>query len=228
MAKTENILINQGTTFTKSYTATSGGIAIDLTNYTITSQLKKMFNSFAAYDFTVTKTDAANGVFEIEMTPEVSDLIEGGRYVYDIEIEDLSANKTRIFEGIAVIKPQVTSSNPYSNVQGIKVVNPDAIHVHDNKDQLDTVKWFSVAAGTSKTIEWGDRLIIDATVAYTCSVPDNPQVGFEFEFVDVNNTFATGNVIIQQVDTTLIDTIAVSGYYKAIWTGSVWKILQLG
>jgi hypothetical protein len=91
VASINNIVIDQGTSFTLSVTLTNDdGTPKNLTTYAVNSQLRKSYytNTFTA--FTTSKVN-----------------LKAGRYVYDIEIEDPSET-VRVIEGIVTVTPEVT------------------------------------------------------------------------------------------------------------------------
>jgi len=233
MIVTRNLIIDQGSSFSESFVAKKDGQIIDLTNYTVVSEIRKIANSYMAYPFTANITSAATGEFTLEMEPDQSEMMEGGRYYYDIELHSTTSSQIlKIVEGIVIVIPQISSSNPFISEQGIKRVNPDAIHVHENLDQLKIVKWWTLAETNQKVVEWGDKLIIVGSIGYELIIPENPQAGFEFDFIDFDNTFglSTGVVIRDDASPTpnVIETVMVSGKYNALYTGASWKITQVG
>ena len=107
MASVNNIVIDQGTTFTLSVTLTNDdGTAKDLTAYTVASQIRKSYytNTFTA--FTASKVNST-GEISISLTAAQTTALKAGRYVYDIEIEDPSET-VRVIEGIVTVTPEVT------------------------------------------------------------------------------------------------------------------------
>lgn len=228
MAISKNISIDQGSTVSIQFQATDGvgGPIIPLGSESaaiVTSEMKKMYNAYTSYPFTVTIDDIEEGLFTISMTPEQSSLITGGRYVYDVEME-LDGVVTRLFEGVVLVKPQVTSSNPFVSVEGVNFGEGNLVHSHDNIPELENFHVF-VEAGTIESVEWGKKYIIDGSIGtFELNVPANPSVGFDFEFIEKNSDI--GTVIIQDTNG-VIDTITVEGYYKALWTGAVWKIIKV-
>ncbi len=82
--------------------------ALNLTGYTSAAQLRKTFTSSTATAFTSTITAATDGVIELSLTDTVTAALDQGRYVWDLVITDAAANKTRVVEGIATIRPGVS------------------------------------------------------------------------------------------------------------------------
>ena len=110
MASISNLYIDQGSTYSNIITvASSTGSALDLTNYTVASQIRKSYGSSTAYDFTASVYNAVDGKVRLQLTSTESSAIPAGRYLYDIEITNTNTSaKTRILEGIVVVTPEIT------------------------------------------------------------------------------------------------------------------------
>jgi hypothetical protein len=110
MAVISNIFIDAGADFTTTVTVTdSAGSAVDLTNYTLASQIRKTYeSSTATVAFTTTKTAATSGQFTLSLNNTQTAAIPHGRYVYDAVITSGSSVKTRVVEGIVTVNPRVT------------------------------------------------------------------------------------------------------------------------
>lgn len=110
MASISNLYIDQGSTYSNIITvASSTGTALDLTNYTVASQIRKSYGSSTAYDFTASVYNAVDGKVRLQLTSEEASAIPAGRYLYDIEITNTNTlAKTRILEGIVVVTPEIT------------------------------------------------------------------------------------------------------------------------
>jgi len=107
MATIENIVIDQGQTFSFSLTlSNTDGTAKDLSDYTVTSQMRKSYYTSTATDFTTAKVDLT-GEITISLSATETSAIKAGRYVYDVEIAS-SVETLRILEGIVTVTPEVT------------------------------------------------------------------------------------------------------------------------
>lgn len=107
MATIENIVIDQGQTFSFSLTlSNTDGTAKDLSDYTVTSQMRKSYYTSTATDFTTAKVDLT-GEITISLSAAETSAIKAGRYVYDVEIAS-SVETLRILEGIVTVTPEVT------------------------------------------------------------------------------------------------------------------------
>lgn len=107
MATVNNIVIDQGTTFSLELNLTNDdGTEKDLTDYTVSSQIRKSYYSNTYTNFTTVKINMA-GTITISLTAEQTQDLKAGRYVYDVEIES-DEETLRVLEGIATITPEVT------------------------------------------------------------------------------------------------------------------------
>ena len=109
MAIISNLTIDQGTTFTASIDCTAADNSpLNLTGYTVAAQLRKTYDSTTKTDFTAIIANATTGRLQISLTPVQTGALSAGRYVYDVEITDLSGIITRVVEGQVEITPGVT------------------------------------------------------------------------------------------------------------------------
>ena len=107
MARKLNLVIDQGTTFSTTFTANDvSNLPIDFTGYTSNSMFRKSYTSSNAYAFTVGLS--SNGSVTLSMNAATTGTITAGRYVYDVEVESSSNVRSRIVEGIITVTPQVT------------------------------------------------------------------------------------------------------------------------
>ena len=111
MAIAQNIIINSDADYLKQFTAKDNtGTVIDLTGYTLASQLRKTYASSASTTFAPVIVSATLGTFTLALTDvqTATGTLERGRHVYDVTITDGSGDITRIQEGIATVSPSVT------------------------------------------------------------------------------------------------------------------------
>ena len=103
--------MDQGSDFSNIITVAGSGGAINLTDYTIKSQLRKSYSSSSFFNFNATIYDAATGRIRIQLSAEASSLIPPGRYLYDIELTNTETGaKNRIVEGIVTVSPEITKT----------------------------------------------------------------------------------------------------------------------
>ena len=110
MATTSNLYIDQGTTFNAIISVKgSNGLPLNLTGYTVKSQIRKSYGSTTAYAFDSTVYDAASGKIKLELAPATSSTIKPGRYLYDVEITATASGfKSRVAEGLVILTPEIT------------------------------------------------------------------------------------------------------------------------
>jgi hypothetical protein len=110
VASISNLFVDQGSDYSNIITiASSTGSALDLTNYTVASQLRKSYGSSTYYPFNATVYDAVNGKIRLQLSATLSSTIPAGRYLYDIEITNtVTTAKTRVLEGTVIVTPEIT------------------------------------------------------------------------------------------------------------------------
>jgi hypothetical protein len=109
MATISNLYIDAGSTYSNIITVTSSnGQPLDLTGYSVASQLRKSYQSSQAFTFTSSIFNAAQGKIRLQLSDLQSEAIPAGRWLYDVEITSASGAKTRVVEGIATVNPQIT------------------------------------------------------------------------------------------------------------------------
>ena len=108
MATISNIVIDQGTTFSLELNLTNDdNSAKNLADYTVTSQMRKSYDSTTATDFTTAKVDAT-GKITISLTATQTAALKSGRYVYDIELNLNDSTVEKVHYGIITVHPQAT------------------------------------------------------------------------------------------------------------------------
>lgn len=109
MATTANIFIDAGANYSNIITVASASTAsLNLTDYTVKSQIRKSYTSSTAYNFTSSIYDAVSGKIRLELTSTQTSAIPPGRYLYDVEITSAAGNRTRVVEGIVTVTPEIT------------------------------------------------------------------------------------------------------------------------
>ena len=110
MASILNQVIDQGATFSKQITVyeTDGTTVQNLTNYTVTSQLRKNYTSTAYTTINATNNSPTNGIIVMSLTAVQTAALKSGRYVYDLQIAAADGTVTRVIEGVITINPEVT------------------------------------------------------------------------------------------------------------------------
>ena len=109
MATISNLYVDQGSDYTTIITVTSAGnVPLNLTGYTVKSQMRKSYSSSIFHNFTSTIYDAPSGRIKIALTAAQSELIVAGRWLYDVEITNGVGVKKRVVEGVVTVTPQIT------------------------------------------------------------------------------------------------------------------------
>lgn len=107
MAGIQNLVVDQGTSFEITINVTlDDGSEKDLTDYTVSSQIRKSYYTNTYTDFTTAKVDLT-GEITLSLTPTQTSALKAGRYVYDVEISS-TEETVRIIEGIVTVTPEVT------------------------------------------------------------------------------------------------------------------------
>lgn len=109
MATISNLFVDAGSDYSNIITVSStNGQPLNLSGYTVASQMRKSYSSSTSYAFTASVYDAANGKVRLQLSAATSSSIPAGRWLYDVEITSTSGSKTRVVEGIVTITPQIT------------------------------------------------------------------------------------------------------------------------
>ena len=110
MAGFAELTIDQGANFSTAVTVKdANGSGLNLSGYTVASQMRKSYYSTTANNFTATVTGIANGEITLSMTAANTSNLTAGRALYDLLISDSSGVKTRVVEGIVTILPNITT-----------------------------------------------------------------------------------------------------------------------
>jgi hypothetical protein len=109
MATISNLFVDAGSDYSNIITVSStNGQPLNLSGYTVASQMRKSYSSSTVYAFTASVYDAANGKVRLQLSASNSSVIPAGRWLYDVEITSSAGAKTRVVEGIVTITPQIT------------------------------------------------------------------------------------------------------------------------
>lgn len=108
MAIKGNLVIDQGSDFSTTINVTDeNGVAIDLTGYTGSAQMRKNYASLTSKTFIVSISPLI-GTVTLSMNAANTSAITAGRYVYDCELTNSANVTSRLVEGIVTVTPQVT------------------------------------------------------------------------------------------------------------------------
>jgi hypothetical protein len=109
MATISNLFVDAGSDYSNIITVSAtNGQALNLTGYTVASQMRKSYGSTTVYNFAPSLYDAPNGKVRLQLSASTSSSIPAGRWLYDVEITSPSGSKTRVVEGIVTITPEIT------------------------------------------------------------------------------------------------------------------------
>lgn len=109
MAIKANLVIDQGTDFSASIDLVDVDDEVyDLTNYTVSSQMRKNYaSSSAAATFTTTHNNSG-GRIGLSLDNANTSALDPGRYLYDVEITSPGGIVSRVVEGIVTVTPGMT------------------------------------------------------------------------------------------------------------------------
>lgn len=109
MAAITNFYIDIGSTFGAVITVNgSDGHPLNLTGFSVKSQIRKSYASPTAINFNAEIFSILGGQVRVSLTDEQTEVIKPGRYMYDIEIQSPVGEKLRVSEGIIIFTPQIT------------------------------------------------------------------------------------------------------------------------
>lgn len=109
MAAFSEIVIEQGATFETTVSVTDvWNNAINLSNYTTQSQMRKSYNATTSHTINTAVTNAGLGEITLSIPAANTSILPAGRMLYDLKITSNTGIVTRVVEGIAVILPSVT------------------------------------------------------------------------------------------------------------------------
>lgn len=114
MAGRYNMVCDQGTTFTLTFTIKTDGVAWDLVgNYTAKMQVRSFLNADTIIvELNTTNgriSFAAGGQVTLSLTAATTTDLTAGRHTYDLEFTNTgSGTVTRILEGKFVVRGEVT------------------------------------------------------------------------------------------------------------------------
>ena len=110
MAQYTELDLDQGTDFNFEVDLTNpDGSVINCAGYSFASSIRKSFYSHrSTANLTVNIVSAANGNVTFGLTAAQTANIKPGRYLFDVKQTDNAGKKTRLFEGVVTVNPQVT------------------------------------------------------------------------------------------------------------------------
>ena len=117
MAIYKELLIDQGSTFRYqvSLSGVNDNLAFDLSNFTITSHVKKSYKSLSpsvVFTTEFANNDPTNGSIILKLTDEQTAALDSGRYLFDVVIESITGDIYRVVEGLIEVNPGITLPAP--------------------------------------------------------------------------------------------------------------------
>ena len=103
-----DITIEQGSDFSLQLTVQDGGVAKNLTGYSVRGQMRTTVDaSTIAASFTGTISNATGGVIIVSLPYTTTDDISPGMYLYDIELYTASSVQ-KLIKGSATVLGELT------------------------------------------------------------------------------------------------------------------------
>jgi hypothetical protein len=106
-----NLVVNTGADFTQTFTleATETNSVLDLTGYGVESKMRKWAGSTSSTSFSAFILAPQNsGKISIGLTSGETADLKPGRYIYDIIITDPTNIKSRVIEGMVLVREGAT------------------------------------------------------------------------------------------------------------------------
>ena len=106
-----NLVINSGADFGQFFNleGTNNNSALDLTGYDVNAEIRKWSGSSTSVSFGSTiMNPATSGQIYLSLSSEDTVSLKPGRYVYDILIIADNGLKTRVVEGMVLVREGVT------------------------------------------------------------------------------------------------------------------------
>jgi predicted flavoprotein YhiN len=108
MAIKANLVIDQGTDYSATIDLVDDNNTIfNLTGYSVRAQVRKSYAATTSYNFTATH-NGTSGQIILFMSNGLTQTMEPGRYLYDVEITSPGNSITRVVEGIVTVTPGIT------------------------------------------------------------------------------------------------------------------------
>lgn len=109
MTNRVNIYINQGTDYQTFLEFRDDNGPVDITDYTFTAQIRKLYSEYKIADFTFIFEDAEKGLVKMYISDDETACLPEGKYQYDVLSLDMSNKVTKVLEGLIFIIPTITN-----------------------------------------------------------------------------------------------------------------------
>jgi len=105
-----NIVIEQGFDFDTSFQLedTFTNNLLNLTGYSMESQLRKTYTSSSSVSFASTFVQNSEGIIRISLASTITSTLKAGRYVYDVKMISDTGTIFKAVEGCALVRAGVT------------------------------------------------------------------------------------------------------------------------
>ncbi|MEY3470460.1 MAG: Synechococcus phage [Actinomycetota bacterium] len=106
-----NLVINSGSNFNQGFDLEGSftNSSLDLTGYSVSAQMRKWSGSSTAINFnTEIGSPPTSGKIILSLNSQQTSAIKPGRYVYDVVVTDSFGVKTRVLEGMVLVREGVT------------------------------------------------------------------------------------------------------------------------
>ena len=108
MAVKANIVIDQGADFSALIDVeTASDVVYNLTGFTVAAQMRKTYASSTAINFGCSHNGVL-GQISITLASAVTETLDPGRYLYDIEITSGGGSKSRVVQGTVTVTAGIT------------------------------------------------------------------------------------------------------------------------
>lgn len=112
MARNIDLYIDQGSDFLATFppVTDTDGTAIDLTEYTVVSQMRRSYATLYAVQLGIDDSEFSTGIITVTLPSDETVGLVPTRYVYDITIQTPSTNIiTKVYDGLITVNPGVSS-----------------------------------------------------------------------------------------------------------------------
>ena len=104
-----NLVINTYSDFSQYfYLGDENTDSLNLTNYQVSSQMRKHSSSSSFVGFGASIVNVSTGQLRIGLTSTQSGSIKPGRYVYDVVITNPQGGVSKVIEGMVLVREGIT------------------------------------------------------------------------------------------------------------------------
>lgn len=105
-----NLVVNTYADFSEIFSLddSNSNSPLNLSGYTVASQMRKHSGSSTSVSFGATIINASEGQIRVGLTTTQTSSLKPGRYVYDVIIKDPDGKTNRVVEGMVLVREGVT------------------------------------------------------------------------------------------------------------------------